>query len=737
MNKRTALTLLLTLAATLPALCHEQPSDTLREVTVTAIKEARNLHLQPMAATTLGEKAIERFQINDMKGMSEIAPNFFMPDYGSRTTSSIYVRGLGTRMDQPTVGLTVDNVPVLNKSDFDIDLFDIDRIEVIRGPQATLFGRNSMSGQINIYTLSPLRYQGLRLMEECSSFNTFRTAIGIYHKFHPHFGLGIDLNAYGTYGQNVNQYVKANFPKQRRNADQAEQYAARVKTAWTPRPDVDFNSVLAFNYNRQGGYPYTDLQTREINYNDTCYYNRCSVSEGLTVQWRTDKFTLSSITGLRYFDDKMALDQDFTPKSYFTLQQNQREYSITQDLVMRGDKGRYHWMAGAFGFFRHTSIDAPVCMKQDGINELILARMPMPALRWESSQFYLNSAFTLPSWGLAAYHESKIDLGRWTLAAALRLDYEHTAMNYTQDVSTAMLMGQRRMPIDVHDADRLSQHFLQLLPRLTASYRLPMREPSTLYATIAKGYKSGGYNTQIFSDILQNKLMPFELPADYDPEHVAKYRPEKSWNYELGGHFTCAQGRITTNLAAFLIMVTDQQLTVFPDGMTTGRMTTNAGRTRSAGAEASIDARPSDRWTLRASYGFTDARFLQYTDHDAQGNELNYRGKTVPYAPRHTLFAAATYRQPLPMWWFNAIEITADCRAAGPIYWDEANTRRQNFYALPGANIHLQLSHVSLDFWAKNILNHRYDAFYFKSIGHEFVQYGSQRTLGVTLRYIM
>lgn len=710
-------------------------NDTLREVTVTAIKESPTLGLQPMSATTVGEKTVERFQINGLQSLSEIAPNFYMPSYGSRITSSIYVRGLGTRMDQPAVGLTVDNVPVLNKNDYDIDLFDVERIEVIRGPQASLFGRNSMGGQINVYTLSPLRYQGLRLMEEWSSFNTFRTAIGIYHKFAPNFGLGVDLNAYGTYGENQNIYVRQHFPQQKRNADQAEQYGARIKTAWEARPNVSVDNVLAFSYNRQGGYPYVNLRTDEINYNDTCYYNRTSVSDGLTVQWRTKDFTLSSITGLRFMDDKLALDQDFTPLNFFTLNQNQREYSLTQDVVVRGGKGRYHWTAGAFGFVRHTSMDAPVCMKEDGIDNLILANMP--GAQWESTHFYLNSKFTLPVWGLAAYHESKVDLGRWTLAAALRLDYEHTAMSYSQDVQTAMIFRGMRMPIDIHDTDRFATHYLQVLPRLTASYRLPMCEPSTLYAAIAKGYKAGGYNTQIFSDILQNKMMPGRLPADYDVNNVTSYRPEKAWNYELGGHFTCAQGRVHTNIAAFFMLVTDQQLTVFPDGMTTGRMTTNAGRTRSAGIEASITAKPSTRWDISASYGFTDARFLQYADHDAQGIPVDYRGKTVPYAPRHTLFGAVTYRQPLPMWWFGAIEITADCRAVGPIYWNEANTLRQNLYALPDANVRLQFSHVSFDFWAKNILNHRYDAFYFKSVGNEFVQRGQGRSLGVTLRYIM
>lgn len=715
-------------------------TDTLHEVTVTAIKQAETLSLLPVAATTVGEKAIDRYNITSMKDASELVPNFFMPDYGSRMTSSIYVRGIGARMDQPAVGLNVDNVPVLNKNDYDIDLFDIERIEVLRGPQSVLFGRNTMGGLINIYTLSPMRYQGLRLLAEWASHNTWRTAAGIYHKFNDKFALGLDINAYATYGEQVNLWTKEHYPQQHHKADQAEQYAAKLKLAFLPRTDVSIDNVISFNYNRQGGYPYIKVGETHVNYNDTCHYNRTSVSEGLTIQWRAPGFTLSSITGLRYMDDDMTLDQDFTPESYFNLTQAQKEWTLTQDFVARGSKGIYHWMGGIFGFMRHTRMHAPVTMLQDGIQHLIIDNMPaFLNPQWDSDHFYLNSDFTLPVWGLAAYHQSEVRLDRWTLTGALRLDYEHSAMFYGSNASTGVTVMGRPMALEVHETGHLKQHFLELLPKFTATYRLPMREESNLYVSVAKGYKSGGYNTQMFSDILQNKLIPnmgSQPKPDYDINTVTSYKPEKSWNYEIGGHFTCAHGRVMTDLTAFYIDCRDQQLTVFPDGTTTGRMMTNAGRTRSVGAEVSILAQPTSRWNIRATYGFTDARFLRYTDFE-NGEEISYRGKVLPYAPRHTVFASVEYRQPLPMWWFNAVAVMLDCRAAGPIYWNEDNSRRQDFYALPGASVRLELQKVSLDFWGTNILNQRYDTFYFKSIGNEFTQRGQSRKLGVTLRYIM
>lgn len=95
----------------------------LNEVAVTALKQSAEMRFQPQAATIIGERRIERLGIAAIKGVSEIAPNFYIPDYGSRMTSSIYVRGIGSRMDQPVVGLNVDNVSFLDKDAYDFDAF--------------------------------------------------------------------------------------------------------------------------------------------------------------------------------------------------------------------------------------------------------------------------------------------------------------------------------------------------------------------------------------------------------------------------------------------------------------------------------------------------------------------------------------------------------------------------------------------------------------------------------------
>jgi len=522
------------------------------EVAVTAIKQGLDLRLQPVAATIVGRSETERLGIASMKDVSEIAPNFYIPAYGTRMTSSIYVRGLGARIDQPVVGLNVDNVPFLNKDSYDFDLLDIERIEVIRGPQSTLYGRNTMGGQINIYTLSPLNYSGSRVMASAASGPQLKLGVSHYSRLAPRLAMGI--SGYFNYSDGFFTNEATGY-----KADREKSGSLRWRTEWLPAPRLKLSNVASLSLSHQGGYPYCWAQTGSIAYNDTCYYRRTGFSDGLTIGYDGGSWTLSSITSLQYIDDKMGLDQDFRTVDYFTLVQKRREWTVTQDFVARSRKGgRYEWLAGLFGFSRNTTMDAPVTFKADGIDSLIIRHRnemnPQYPLRWDEEQFVLGSHFSYPVYGLAAYHQSTVRLDRWTLSAALRLDYEHAGLNYRSRANTSYTILDATNPdaeptvfdrrrIDIDDRGRLSQHFLELLPKVTASFRLPMPSPSEVYLSVGKGYKSGGYNTQMFSDVLQQRIMGMMGMAEkYDVDDIVRYRPEKSWNYEAGAHITCADG---------------------------------------------------------------------------------------------------------------------------------------------------------------------------------------------------
>ncbi len=717
----------------------------LDDVTVTAIKQQSDLSLQPLAATVIDAEQTRRWDVNAIKGMSEIAPNFYIPEYGSRMTSSIYVRGIGARMDQPAVGLTVDNVPFLNKDNYDFDFNDIERVEVLRGPQSTLYGRNTMAGQINVYTLQPMRYQGSRVMAMIGNGPEARLSLSHYRLLRHNLAMGFSGVFSFSDGFFKNHYNA-------RNVGTEKGGNLRWKTQWQVSPEVAIDNVAAFSLYRQGGYPYELYGSDQINYNDTCFYRRNAVSDGLTVKWTRPGFSLSSITAVQYIDDNMTLDQDFLPLDYFTLTQARHEWSITQDVVARGNAGAYSWIGGLFGFYKNASMDAPVTLKEDGIARMITDRVNnndrIPVrLQWDDPEILLGSEFKIPVWGVALYHQSTLDLGRWNFALGLRLDYESTRLDYTSLCNTSfsayMKSGIPPMPIlnkkiDIDERGVLKDHFLEFLPKLTVSYDLPMHSGSSVYASVGKGYKSGGYNTQMFSEVLQRRMMseamsamPGGMPggdaSDVNVDEIISYRPEKSWNYEVGAHVGCADGRVMTDIALFYIDCRDQQLTMFPDGNTTGRITTNAGKTRSFGAEVQIRYNPTERWTFNMSYGYTNAKFVHFVD-----GEDNFKGKYVPYAPMNTLFASAAYTHPVGGKWSMSYNLR--CRGVGRVYWNESNSVSQPFYGLMGASVAARCSWLSLEAWMENVTGTKYDTFFFTSMNNDFVQRGRPRTFGLTVR---
>ena len=220
----------------------------LDEVTVTSIKQSSDLSLLPDASTTLTLKQAERWRVSTLKAMSEIAPNFYIPDYGSRMTSSIYVRGLGSRMDQPVVGLNIDNVPILNKDNYDTDLFDIERVEVIRGTQSTLYGRNTMGGQVNIYTVRPMHYRGNRVMGRISTGPEARMAVSSYQEM----GRNLYMGFVGAMTFSDGFY-RNHYNDTRTGTEKG--LNLRWRTQWRPASKVLIDNVASFGLSRQGGIP--------------------------------------------------------------------------------------------------------------------------------------------------------------------------------------------------------------------------------------------------------------------------------------------------------------------------------------------------------------------------------------------------------------------------------------------------------------------------------------------------
>lgn len=702
---------------------------TLDEVTVSAVKRADIAS----SSTVVSRAEVESRRLLSPRDVTSLTPGVFIPDYGSRMTSTIYVRGIGARIDQPALGLTIDNVPVMSKENYDADVPEMARVEVLRGPQSVLYGRNAMGGVMNISTTAAGANPGTRVLLQGASHKSFKVGVAHSRRVSDRFAVAGNVFFTTTGGEYTNEFTG-------HRVDWERQGSARLKVEWRPSGRVSVTNTLSANHSRQGGYPYEWTLTGQIAHNDTCFYRRTGVMDGLTVTLDTGWGTLTSLTSYQLIDDNMTLDQDFTPAPYFTLTQARTEHAVTQEVIARSHRradARLDWLAGAFGFYRHMKMSAPVTFLDTGIGELIEshrnAAAPDYPIAWWSRQMLLGSDFVMPGYGVAAYGQASLHLGQWTLTAGLRLDHERVSLDYTSVTHTGYDVLHdgavyASNPIDIDDGGSLRRHFTQLLPRVAVSRAW---NGGSAWVSVGKSYKAGGFNTQMFSDVLQQRLMRMMgIGAQYDADAIVGYKPEVAWNYEAGVRFErLAGGRLALSANAFWIDCRDRQLTVFPDGTTTGRMMTNAGRTRSVGVEAALAWQPTGALHVAAAYGFTDARFVNYHD-----GRQDYRHRIVPYAPRHMVSGTSSYVVDLGTAWLRSLTVAVNVNAVGPIAWNEANTMTQPLYALLGADVTLTGNHWALQLWGTNLTGTRYGTFYFVSIGHEFVQRGRGRALGATLR---
>ncbi|MEG2614101.1 MAG: TonB-dependent receptor, partial [Alistipes sp.] len=596
---------------------------------------------------------------------------------------------------------------------------------------STLYGRNTMGGVVNIYTLSPLSYQGVRLGMEYGSGNTWRLNASTYNKLRDDLGIAVAL--YYTQSDGFFDNLATST-----SCDWEKMGGGRFKLQWRGRRGVSIENTTSFSVLTQGGYPYEAVTTGQINYNDPCTYDRTNISNGFTLRYDTPIGSLSSITSYQYSNDAMVLDQDFTPASYFTLRQAVREHIVTEDVVLRSHADHaYEWLFGAFGFYKHGRMNAPVVFLRDGIDALILKNAnqhdPDYNYAWTDNSLPLESRFRMPNLGAALYHESNLRAGHWHFTLGVRVDYEYAQLRYDNFTRARYTKTHRTngevYPFDwrLDEGGRLRQSFTEVLPKVAVRYEF--NPTNSLYASASKGYKAGGFNTQMFSDVLQQKMMNhMGFGATYDIDKVVTYKPEKSWNYEVGGHFTTAKGDLRGDFALFWIECRDQQITIFPEGTTTGRMMTNAGRTRSLGGEAAVEATLWRNFDLSASYGYTHAAFRRY-----HNGKQDFRGNRIPYSPEHTAALRATWTIPTKVSWLGNVVLSSGLRGVGRIWWNEENTLTQPFYLLLDASIRLEHARYSIDLWGRNLTGRNYDTFYFKSIGNEFLQRGRPRTFGITL----
>lgn len=662
----------------------------LDEIIIKSPKYNRNIFEIPVAATLIPARAILNNKVENLTDISGIVPNFFMPDYGSKLTSPVYIRGVGNRINTPSVGLYVDNIPYFEKAAFNFDFFDVERIEVLRGPQGTLYGRNAMGGLINIITNNPGKKRSTSVGVDYGNYNQIRTSISHNQPISKSLSLLANFNQKHNDGFFNNQFNQS-------QVDKLNSYSGRVKMLF--EPSGKFKTIFNAQYedSKQGGYPYAifDDETNEaedINYDGESIYNRKMLSTGLNIQYTAGNYLIRAVSSFQSLDDLQEIDQDFTPQSLFFVTQDQKLNMFSQEINFQSrDNETYDWL---FGFFGFKQVLGKIVKVQYGEDGLVKYRLPY-------DEYYYTKNYDNSNSGIAFFHESTLKFGGLALTAGIRADYEKATLDYIYD----KFKNGAQSTADEIDSE---MDFFEILPKVAVKYSVS--DFFTPYATIAKGYNSGGFNTT------------------FEREEDRTFEPEHSWNYEAGIKAKWLKQRVYANLAFFYIDWTNQQIyQTAPSGV--GSMLTNAGKSESKGVELELKALPAKNLETWIAFGYNEAKFVDYIEDEDE----DYSGNYLPYVPKFSFNIGGNYLVEVKNNWLDKIRFHLTYSGFGKHYWKETNEAFQDYYGLLNHRISLEKGNVTLSFWGKNILNSNYNSFYFQALGNSYAQIGRPTNLGVKL----
>lgn len=652
----------------------------LDEIVVTDFKQNKR-NLTSTAVSTINVQQLHNQQIVNLKELTAIMPNFYMPDYGSYANTPVYIRGIGTKSKGSAVGFYVDGVPHFESSAFNIDLSDIAAVNVFRGPQGTLYGRNTIAGIINVYTHNPLDYQRTRIKVGYGRYNDFIAQASNYAKISEKFGISTAASYHHNDGMFTNHFLNE-------KADKLNEGEGRIGLYWRPTTNwlLHLNSTLT--YSEQNGYPYApyDIVKDEllpISYNRNSTYRRLISSTGLNAQYENNHISFNSQTSYQFIKSHQGLDQDFTPQDVYFVDNSYHQNMLSQELTLKSnDKGRYQWIIGLFGMLLHSNQFAETS--------------------YFTRDFSIPTTYKNPTAGYAIYHQSSYNIWRGMSATVgLRFDYEHAKTTYNQD-KTTLSTG-----VTTHAKDFVSSaSFRQFTPKFTLQYLT--NKDNLYYISITRGYKPGGFNT-IFKT---------------DAERT--YAPEYSWNYEVGTRLKFFNGRLTAEADLFYIDWRHMQTTYTVPGV--GNVIANAGHTDSKGFELSLAYHPIKSLQLNLNYGYTHARYLEYK----KSAREDFSGNRLPMVPNHTLSLNGTYTI-MPAGWFDKIVFNTGLTGLGRIYWADDNIVRQNFYATLNAKVSLTKGIFTWEVWGKNLTATNYMAYGFKASQGNYAQRGKPLTFGTAV----
>jgi iron complex outermembrane receptor protein len=649
-----------------------------------------------MGISAFSDISLEDAGISNTGELLRFAPNVYLRKDANQ--NFIVIRGVtnfyGAKLSP--VGFYVDDVSFPLNGMHDVDLMDIERIEILKGPQGTLYGMNSEAGVVNIITRRPGNEVKGKIFGEYSWYDT-------EHGNSPGYKLGgtisgpiVKDNLYlGLAGQWKDyQGVMKNEFNGDDGAGEMEELNCRAHLRWTPgyRWNISFITDLNDFYGGMSDYRYITGPSNEgrhrVSYDDSFNdWNQNGDGQTLKVGYEGDGFNLLSVTSRRYYKNDSASDLDCTSfdspwagDGFF--KDEDTTYSQEMRLSSPDDNGPLEWLTGVFLFDEETDV-------------LVQRDLSMQDIRDN----------TVDSSGYAIFGQGTYTvMDRLHLTAGVRFDHvdldgqqTYTAMGTTNTYGR-----------DLSDDE--------ILPKFSAAW--DFTDDIMAYATIAKGYLYGGYNYSKGTG-LDN--------LTYDPEYT--------WNYEVGAKSAWFDNRLTANLAAFYIEMKDKQVAEWSDDLGNPvQEIKNAADAHSIGVELELQAKPVQGLDLFANFGLTKSRIddwvaTEYSMATSNYYQYDYKDNKLPNVPEYTYNFGVQYRHSTGFFG------RADLLGTGEFYSDSKNTAIEKAYQLVNLRAGYEGENYDIIFWCKNVFDEEYQKVRFAVGADQMGIDGEPRMVGMTVAY--
>ncbi|HYF31731.1 MAG TPA: TonB-dependent receptor [Chitinophagaceae bacterium] len=679
----------------------------LDEAVVTAQKKEERLHDIPFSLSVLSSVQVEQYRLWNSRELSGIAPNLYVSNPGDNR-NVIAIRGISSTSYDPAVTTYIDGVAQFSLDTYIAELLDIERIEILRGPQGTLYGRNAMGGIINIITRQPGDKFTGTVEAGIGNYGLQRySTVWQFPLAHNKLRAGIAAVFNTRNGYYTNEFDGSSFDRQRTfTGNYFLKYlpGAKWKIALNIKHQLARNNgafPLVFGVQQAFEEPFKLEQNAVAEMTD----NVANASLSIGYMGRTINVESQTAYQRNYrFYDK-AIDADFSALDAVAIFNNYgRKYNISKAITQEfklasppSARGRLKWVGGSYLFVQENPVKQATRFGKDAM----LAGAP-------DSLFSVINTTAAKNYGFSFYGQAMYSVSRkFELFVGLRYDWERKRLSILSEYQKDPDPDPAFMLVP----DTAAAVSLQAVsPRAGLLFRL--NQHVNFYCNYGRGYRAGGL-TQLSPDPSQIPLYP--------------YQPEYSNNFEIGVKASMFNHRLDANVAAFFIKADNVQVPtlVLPDAIT---ITRNSGELISKGIEVELLSAPTKGLQLTYNIGYIDATYkalrLSY-----QGEEKNFSGNRQVFTPEITSMLAAQYDFSInPQVKFI---IRAEWFYFGSQYFDLANNFYQGPYHLLNLNAGFAIKRYKLMFWARNATDTRYIDYAYDFGGAHL---GNPRTYGITGR---